>query len=365
MVNLRETKAFKFWERYEHHFGVGALGTGFFFDLIVADTPDSVGNNMLLLSYLCIAAAFIIILNLRETRRKEAEHSVEPFWFLLILQFCFGGLASNLLVLYGKSGTFTTSAIFIALLVALIFGNEFLRSRYAQLKFNIGIYYFLLLTYCVIAAPTFIFHSIGPWVFILSGLLSLAVMALFLSVLFTLVFKRERGLQFKQTMLLVVTIFIAFDALYFFDIIPPVPLSVKAMGVYHSVLKSSSGNYLALYEERLWYQFWRDTSTTFHYQPGESAYCFSSVYAPARLGAPIYHHWQYYNGSNKRWETMSRISYSIAGGRADGYRGFSTYTNLKPGKWRCNVETAGGGLIGRFGFSVVEGSGPKLTTGTL
>lgn len=365
MVSIRETRVFKFWQRYEHHFGVGALATGFFFDLIIADAPDSVGNNLLLLSYLFIAAALIIILNLREMRRKEIEQSSEPFWFLLALQFCFGGLASNLLVLYGKSGTFTTSAIFIVLLIALIFGNEFLRSRYAQLRFNIGIYYFLLLTYTVIAAPTFIFHSIGPGEFLLSGLLSLAVMALFVAVLFALVFKKDRQQQLKQTVLLIFTIFIVFDALYFLHIIPPVPLSLKSIGIYHSVLRSSSGNYLVMYEPQPWYMFWRDTSTTFHYQAGETAYCFSSVYAPARLGAPVYHRWEYYNSSIKRWELVSRISYDIAGGRQEGYRGFSATTGLKPGKWRCNVETASGSLIGRFGFTALEGEKPEVKTSTL
>ena len=126
---FRESRIFKWWERYEHQLGMGALAVGFLFDLIVADRPDSIGNNLLLLAYLVAAGAVIILLNRREMRRKERQHSTEPFFLLLLLQFCFGGLASNLLVLYGRSGTLAVNALFLGLLAALLFGNEFLRSK--------------------------------------------------------------------------------------------------------------------------------------------------------------------------------------------------------------------------------------------
>src|SRR6266404_3066807 len=195
-------RAVAFWQKYEHHLGVGALAVGFTFDVFLAKSPESITDNILLLTYLFVAASFIIILNLQRRRRSAItigeEKTAEPLVLLLVLQFCFGGLASNLLVLYGKSGTLAGSAVFIIMLVALVFGNEYLRSRYAQLRFNVAVYYFLLLTYCVIAAPTFIFHSIGPGVFFLSGLISLGVMAVFCLALFTAVLRGNRKHQLQQ-----------------------------------------------------------------------------------------------------------------------------------------------------------------------
>ncbi len=364
MVSLRETRAFKFWERYEHHLGVGAVALGFAFDVFLAKSPASVVDNILLVSYLFIAATIIILLNIAPVRRRRAQGVNEPFIFLLMLQFCFGGLASNLLVLYGKSGTLAADAIFVALLATLVFSNEYLRSRYAQLRLNIGIYYFLLLTYCIIAAPTFIFHTIGPGTFLLSGLISLAVMALFLVILFAAVLRGARK-QTHQIVTMVAIIFVIFNGLYFLQVIPPVPLSLKNIGIYHSVLRYSSGDYLALYEPSPWYEFWRDTSSTFTYAQGESAYCFSSVYAPAELDTPIYHRWEYYDAAAKSWQTVARISYSIAGGRPQGYRGFSVITIANPGEWRCDVETANGALIGRSTFTAVPGSVGALASTTL
>ena len=359
-------RAFTFWQKYEHHLGVGALVVGFSFDVILAKSPANVVDNILLVSYLFIAATIITLLNIAPVRRRREEGVGEPLVFLLILQFCFGGLASNLLVLYGKSGTFAADAIFIALLVCLVLGNEYLRSRYAQLRFNIATYYFLLLTYCIIAGPTFIFHSIGTASFFLSGLISLAVMSVFLLILFAAVLRGvQRKKQIHQIGVMIAVMFVVFNGLYFLNIIPPVPLSLKDIGVYHSVLKYSSGDYLAIYEPAPWYAFWQDTSSTFHYTVGESAYCFSSVYAPAKIDTPIYHVWEEYSASAQGWQTVARISFDIAGGRTDGYRGFSVVTLGSAGQWRCNVETQSGALIGRTTFTALQGTPATLANTTL
>ena len=97
-----------------------------------------------------------------------------------------------------------------------------------------------------------------------------------------------------------------------------------------------------------------------------SAFCFSSVFAPTDLTAPIYHRWEYYNPGTSSWEERSRLAFPISGGRSEGYRGFSIKTGLTAGEWRCDVETAGGALIGRATFTVVESSTtPTLSQKTL
>ncbi len=365
MAGVGSNRLFVLWQRYEHHIGVAAIFTGFIFDLIIADRPDSIANNILLLSYLFIAGAIIVLLNLRAPRHKEQEHSFEQLLLLLILQFCFGGLASNLLVLYGRSGTLGGSALFVGILGALVFGNEFLRDRYALLRFNVGVLYLLLLSYCVIAVPTFITHTIGVWVFLLSGAVSLGIIAVFLAIVAVVALQGRRE-EVTGVLTIVGSIWIIFNLLYFLNIIPPVPLSLKDIGIYHSLLKRSGGEYLAIYEKPRRFEIWRETSATFTVAPGEGAFCFSSVFAPAELETPVYHRWEYYNEEKGEWEARSRVSFPISGGRSEGYRGFSTKYSLTPGKWRCAVETSSGALIGRTSFTVVEStSPPALFTKTL
>ena len=360
------------WNRYERPLSTGSLIIGFIFDLFIAKRPDSVFDNILLVSYLFIAGALVIILNLRQTRRRQDIVQPPPIFLLLILQFCFGGLASNLLVLYGKSGTLAGSTLFLLILVAMVVGNEFLKTRYEHLRFNIAVYYLLLFTYTIIAVPTFVVHAIGTWVFLLSGFISLAVMVPFLLLLRYIL---SRGKKEKELLMearvIIVAIFIGFNCLYFLHVIPPVPLSLKGIGVYHSLVRldtsagSTEGIYSATYEPAPWYVFWRDTSDTFTVTAGAKAYCFSSVFAPTDLSAPIFHTWERYDDAAGKWVEMSRISFPISGGRAEGYRGF-TVSVVTPGKWRCSVETQDGALIGRLSFNVVQTpSAPALSQETL
>jgi len=359
------SKTVALWRHWEHHIGVAGILAGFVFDLFLAKQPDSVVDNLLLLCYLFIAGSTIILLNIHS--RRERPQDAEPLIMLLILQFCFGGLASNLLVLYGHSGTLAGSTLFILLLLSLVFGNEFLRSRYAQLRFNIVVYYVLLFSYLIIAIPTFVVHQIGTPVFLLCGAASLGFIALFLALVYTVVLRgRARGQQLYEVSMLVLFAFVLINALYFLNIIPPVPLSLKAIGVYHSLSVDAQGHYEVTYEPAPWYVFWRDTSSTYDTVPGAAAYCFSSVYAPADLETPVVHVWEHYDDTAQQWETVSRISFTIIGGRTAGYRGYSYEPVITAGQWRCNVETQQGALIGSIGFTVVEGSAtPVFTEGTV
>lgn len=356
------------WKKYERHINLIALALGFIFDLWIAKRPDSVADNILLIGYLLIVGAVIVILNMQVVRRQmEKEHPTEPLLLLVVLQFCFGGLANNMLILYGKSGTLGGSLLFVVLLGSFALGNEFLKSRYDQLRFNVAIYYFLLLTYCVIAVPTFLLHSIGTEEFLLSCVVSVLGVGVFLCALFLTAFRRREKKQMVEVSLIVASVFLIFNVLYFLNIIPPVPLSLKQIGVYHSIDRApqtTSAWFTASYESPAWYVFWRDTASSFTYTQGDEAYCFSAIFAPGSLSTPVIHRWEKFNRQNGNWETQSTFTFSINGGRAAGYRGYSQET-MTPGAWRCDVETQKGQLIGRISFSAVVGVGATITTTTL
>jgi hypothetical protein len=360
-------KPIELWERYERRLMLFGLLTGFIFDLIIADRPDSVTNNLLLVSYLSIAGGLILILNLRTARRAIDDlSSAPPLFLLLVLQFCFGGLASNLLVLYGRSGTLAASTLFFLILGGMLIGNEFLKTRYQQLRFNIVVYYILLFTYLIIAVPTFIFHSIGTTVFLASGVISLGIIGVFLWLVYRLVLRgRQREHQIYEVSFLIGVVFVFFNGLYFLGIIPPVPLVLRDVGIYHSLVKQGTV-YVAKYEEGPVWKFWRSTSTTFTQTPLSRVYCFSAIFAPTDLQAPIHHRWERYDTMLGKWVTSSDVELPIAGGRDEGYRTYSTRAGLEEGRWRCSVETKDSALIGRFTFKVINSTeAPALSQKTL
>jgi hypothetical protein len=49
---------------------------------------------------------------------------------------------------------------------------------------------------------------------------------------------------------------------------------------------------------------------------------------------------------------MSSVSLPVVGGRDGGYRTYSTRENPEQGKWRVNIETPHGQIIGRIYFAV-------------
>ena len=105
----------------------------------------------------------------------------------------------------------------------------------------------------------------------------------------------------------------------------------------------------------------RDQSVTIHLIPGQPLYAFSAVFAPTRLHTTITHRWEYFDEERGAWVMQSSHSYPIAGGREKGYRGYTLITHVQPGRWRVDVTTQRGQIIGRMKITVVAaGDSPKI-----
>jgi len=160
----------------------------------------------------------------------------------------------------------------------------------------------------------------------------------------------ERG---RRTLVPIVAIvFVTFNFLYFNNMIPPVPLSLREIGVYHEVSRLRTGEYLVSYEKPRWFELGRETSKFFHYAPDESIFALSSIYAPTGLSTSVVHRWSRYDEEKSRFISMNAVPFIISGGRREGFRGYTLKENITEGKWRVDVETARGQTIGRFVFVV-------------
>jgi hypothetical protein len=139
---------------------------------------------------------------------------------------------------------------------------------------------------------------------------------------------------------------IAINLFYFTGVLPPLPLSLKEADVYHSVTKLANG-YAVTSESGNRPLFGAEVE---HVVPGDSLYIYSAVFAPVKLATPIVHRWEKYeNGS---WQTMSKIAFPIAGGRDNGYRGYTWMDGIRAGEWRVSIETQNGAVLGRVRFDV-------------
>jgi len=343
---------------YERYISPITLIAGFTIDAFIVRRVDLWFSNLLLFSYLVIASVCILLLNLiiAGTLRGRFWNASAPV-LPAVIQFAFGGLFSGYVILYSQSATLAVSWIFVAILAVLLIGNERFRNFYKLFAFQFGLLFFGVFSFLTFFLPV-IFGRIGTPVFLLGGFLSLVAMSLMFRFTVYLVpaMLSERGKLAR----VIGSVFLLFNILYFTNAIPPLPLALKESGVYHSVDKTGD-DYLLTGEPKHWYEAYLSYNSVFHRYPGESVFVFSSVFAPTRLATTILHEWEYYDENTSSWVRSGTFGFPITGGRDGGYRGYSIRENAEPGKWRVNVKTGGGLIIGRISFTVVDVPAPAST----
>lgn len=333
-----------------------ALLGGFILDSITLQRIDLLYENLVMIFYIVVAGGGIIVLNLYEAKKIKGDFFLKMYRVMPIaVQFAIGGLFSGFLVFYFRSASLISAWPFVLLLLGLLFGNELFKKYYERTVFNITVYFFCIFLYFIFAVPTFL-GRMGDDVFLLSGGISLIIIALFIGLLYWLV---PSSIKLTKKLIIagVLGIFVFINILYFANIIPPIPLALKDIGVYHSVQRTLGG--YSIVDEKDNRSFWHYFQPKrMHISEGERLYVYSAVFAPTALSTNIVHRWQHYNEKEKAWKTIMQSSFPINGGRDGGYRGYSWKAGLLPGQWRVRVETPRGQLIGRTTFMVEHVSVP-------
>ncbi|MEX2014040.1 MAG: DUF2914 domain-containing protein [Parcubacteria group bacterium] len=344
------------YEKYERRASSFALLAGFIFDNLTLKRIDLLFENLIMLSYLVISGGGIALLNYFHEYPPQRSFLARVENLLpLFIQFTFGGLFSAFFIFYYRGGAFSSSWPFMVILLFLLVGNEFFRNYYRRLVFQVSIYFLAIFSFFIFFVPV-VLKSMGAGIFLLSGAVSLLSMYLFSRALLKFVPRRyeDHKIHLRNSVLI---IFVTINALYFLNLIPPIPLSLKEGGVYHSV-ERSAGNYTVLGEKKKWHEkllfFMPETVSL---KPGAPLYVFSSVFAPTDLNTRIIHDWQYYDYGVKEWASASKVTFAITGGRVEGYRGFSRKENLSEGKWRVDVKTERNQIIGRVRFNIEPRTG--------
>ncbi len=349
LLSFKKTK--NFFTKHERYLSPLALFVGFVFDNFTLTRIDLWFDNLILFSYLTIAGVGIALIQLYKSKVIHGflVRKIAPLLPLLI-QFAFGGLFSGYFIFFSRSASFTASWFFILLLLSLLVGNEFFRKHYKGLVFQVSIFYFALFSFTIFYIPVIV-GKMGALVFLLSGFVSLVIIGALLYGFARMIPRRDKEKR-KILALSISSIFLAINFLYFTNVIPPIPLSLKDSGVYHFVGQGVEGGYVVRSEAKKWYEL-EIGGKKIHYELGMPVYVYSSVFAPTDLNTNILHKWQYYDVSKKEWIISSKIRFPIIGGRDGGYRGYSFKESVFPGKWRVDVTTERGQVLGRIPFKIV------------
>jgi hypothetical protein len=364
--------------RYERHISAAAMAGGFAVDNYTFGRIDRPAANIIFSAYLALAAITIAALHFLQSRAdRVAETAEEPEGTAVnetlrsrlgsrlhtlipaATQFALGGLWSGFLVFYLRSAVIAASWPFLLLLGAVFLGNEFFRRYNTRLVFAALLLFFALYSYAIFVVPVFT-RTIGSLTFAASGAIATVLFVVFLLLLRAL--GRERYSQSRWALFGgTAAIVAAMNFFYFTDILPPLPLALSNVGVYHTV-KRNGPIYTAAAEAQPLTTLFDFSHPVMHVAPGETLSVYSAVFAPINLTTRIAHRWRWYDPQKRHWILQSVVSFRISGGREGGYRGYSIKSKPKPGAWRVDIDTIDGRLIGRVEFQVEAVPAPIATT---
>ena len=333
---------------------------GVLYDTLTLTRIDRLQDNLILLFYL-VALGFLVVLTGRHSTATVEPATLELYGssisrFLIkakpyypnVMQFLLGGLFSAYVVFYSRSATLTGTGVFLGLLVLLLMANEFLRDRLLNVRLLVALFALASFSFFTFFLPVMV-GTIGAWVFLLGAALSVGVTLLVVQ----LIYRRNPDRSQKNVVsvggpaIAVIGLLIGF---YFFNWIPPVPLSMKFGGMYREVQKQDDRFVLSF--DREWYQVWKRSQNPF--PADEPVYCFTAIFAPVALNTTVYHHWYFRTNSDKPFIHADRIPIKIAGGREGGYRAYTFKQRLDPGDWRVDVETEDGRVVGQVSVVAAE-----------
>ena len=347
-VRLRKT-IFGWVSRHERSLSAVSMIGGFAFDNYAYRRIDLPNTQALFIGYLTVAGIAIVLLHLFATRARDGKpmprwHSILP----MATQFTLGALWSGFLIFYSRSAVLTESWPFMLVLVAIFVGNEVFSRYHSRLVFTSILYAFALFSYFIVTVPIFT-HTVGPFTFLISGLAAFSVFLIFLNIV------RWAGReQWRSARLQVLAgsalVYATLTAFYFTGTLPPLPIALTDKGVFHFV-KRVGEVYQAQGEAQDWLTRF-GKPPVLHIAPGQPVYVYSAVFAPIKLSTQITHRWQHYNRVRHNWQTISRVSFTINGGRDGGYRNYTIQHKVWDGDWRVDVKNADGRIIGRIPFHI-------------
>jgi hypothetical protein len=342
----------KIYVRYEKFLPAASFFAGFMWDNLTVNRIDAWSDNAILLFYILLLTGLIILMQIDRNSAIE-NRLLSKYRHLLpsAMQFLFGGLLSTYVVFYFQSASFGKTLIFVFLLMALLIANEFLSKQLANLYLLLSLYFFVTFSFFIFFIPV-VSRIMNLFTYILGGIIGLMFP---IAVIYFL----DRHHIFKSVKIrkrhigLVFSLYIVFNFFYVLNIIPPVPLSLKDIGIYHYAIRLDD-QYILRYDKPPWYAFYRTSDNPFIYSEGDTVFCYTAVFAPGNLTKKILHQWAFYSPVREEWEVTDRTAYLLTGGRDGGYRGFTFKKNVHPGSWRVSVLTEDDLLLGNITFDITQ-----------
>ncbi len=332
---------------------------GFLFDaFLLPDIEDPIARYVGF-GYLFLIGLLIMFREWVVSRNTASEFEQKVYSFATFGISYFSGSALSFVFIFAiRSAQLSVSWPLFLILLLCIFANEFVSTHDFRFALDIGVLLTALLFFVIFNAPLWLKVQNDTTFALAVGITVL----ISVTYIYLLKFSSENALfQAPRGYALAVGIPMFVAMLYFLNVMPAVPLSLKDAGVYHNVIRNGEGDFIAQKErdDRKWAKY---RTPIYHLMPvDDGVFFFSAVNAPAELTAPISYVWEYYDNEKKKWFTSGvPISFTLEGGREDGYRAYSQKQNITEGLWRVTVKVGNKRVIGRVKFLVTREGVPEV-----
>lgn len=346
----RVQRAKSYYEKHQKYFDIGVFFSGFFFDIFTLGNVDDFLNITQQAVYLTLLGVFLLLEVKEDVLGTLFSERFKKVWKykVLIVHFLLGSLLSVYTLFFLKSASLLASFVFILIIVGLLVLNEIPYMQNLGLRLRTVLFSLCVGSFFAVYLP--LVFGVVSWVpFLLSMILGLLVTY----GMFVLIKRGQPDELVKKIkfvfMYPALITFIMYTNLYGLGLVPPVPLSLQYIGIYHKVEKVN-GEYLLSYHRPSW-KFWQNGAQTFLARPGDEVIAFATIFSPISIRDRILINW-YFDDPKQGWVKWDAIPLTISGGRAEGFRGYGVKKNYQLGDWKVIISTGDGREIGRISFTV-------------
>jgi hypothetical protein len=280
---------------------------------------------------------------------------------LWVMHFFLGTLLNEFMVFYFKASSGLWAFLFIAALLGVMITNELPRFRQRGPVVRVALLSFASTSYMAYLLP--IAMGFLHWALFVTAVVFGTVVTFGMWRVYARL-TQDPNWTFMRAVAPGLAVQGLLLALYFLHVVPPVPLSLKYIGIFADVTRSKGDEGLEFQCAYRRSSLLHRDGTEFIYReetdgPKPRAYAFIAVFAPRGFKDTLTFSWEY-DDPKRGW--VSRGSYKTAlgkgeQGRDEGFRTFAYTTLAGPGDYRVIVMSSDDREIGRKSFEVVKDLG--------
>lgn len=350
-----------FKERNHIAFEICFFFAGFLFDVVLLHRIDSTPLLIHQGVYLVLSAGLIFWDHRLQVQGQEPTGFLGKVasYRLWVMHFFLGTLLNAFMVFYFRASSGLAAFCFLIGLSVLMVANELPRFRAQGPIVRVMLLSFALTSYLAYLLPV-LWGQLSSWQYMLSVVLgSAATYGLWR---FFVRFTQDPHWTMRRAVIPGLSMQLTLLVLYIVGAIPPVPLSLKQIGIYAAVTptKDEQGarHYELSYQPAPVWEVWRTSNDAYVGPTGSRVYAFVRIFAPAKFHDQVRFAWDY-DDPQRGWTPRgSPYTTLLSGGSEEGFRTFAYSTMGRPGDYRVRVLTMDDREIGRKTFTFVEGESP-------